>query len=78
MPDKMGDILVGIMVIVVGVLMIRYRWQQSRHAMEFQNKVFGFNFGERDIRISTYIYIIGGIYSIAWGILVLTGVIKPH
>ena len=65
------DIIVGLICILVGCIAIIYRTPYAQKIIDFQNTVWSFNFGERDIKMSKIVIIIVGCASIVFGFLLV-------
>jgi hypothetical protein len=72
----MKQIVYGLIVITFGVLAIVFRDIQSREYIRFQNRVFNFKFGQKEIDMTKFGYLVLGIVFIITGILTLFGIGK--
>lgn len=63
------ETIVGLISIVVGCIAIIFRTPYAQKIIEFQNRVWSFNFGERDIKISKIVIIIVGCGFMLFGFL---------
>lgn len=73
----MKDIVVEIVSIIFGAFIVINRSQWSRKAIEFQNKKFGFHFGEKEVRATVFVYLLVGSAFIIMGILSIFGILEP-
>ena len=73
----MNKILFGLLAITAGSYIVVFRSRRARYDIEFQNKTFGFHFGEKDIRRTTYVYAVIGIALVGMGIMIMLGIIEP-
>ena len=69
--------LVDIIYIIAGSALIIFRSWLAERAIDFQNTVWGFNFGEREIKATKFGAIIGGLAFITFSLLSLFEVIQP-
>ena len=61
--------IVGIICVIVGCLAIIFRTWLAGAFVEFQNKFWGFHFGEREIKANKILLPILGVCAIAIGLL---------
>jgi hypothetical protein len=61
--EARSGVVVGIIGIVVGVLLVVFRRPFARDAVSHQNDLLGFRFGERELRRTSYMAVLGGISS---------------
>lgn len=66
--------LLKIAPIIIGIVLILVRRQYAEQTMDFQNRTFGFNFGEKEIYASERALILIGFVLILVGVLALFGV----
>ena len=67
----MNGAIVGILAIILGFCVVVFRKPFAREAIRQQNDFFGFRFGEREVRRTEYIAMLGGISSIGFGVYIL-------
>lgn len=67
------DQLFGIIFVILGTVMAFFNKYLSRYAIDEQNRVWGFKFGEREIKITRPFILIGGILFSAIGISTFFG-----
>ena len=67
--------MAGIIAILAGSLIIVFRSWFANNIIEAQNRVWGYNFGEREIKASKFVAFLVGICAIVWGLLVLFRII---
>ncbi len=68
------NIIIGTIMVVAGVGLIIFREKFAQEAVSFQNKAFGFRFGQRTIDIGKLAIIPFSMIIIFWGILTLAGI----
>jgi len=68
--------IVGIITILAGSLAIIFRSRLANNMIEFQNRVWGFNFGEREIKAGEIWLPIFGVCAIVFGLLFLFQIIQ--
>jgi hypothetical protein len=67
----MDRIIVGIVAITAGVILIIFKQKFIRDSIGFQNKAFGFHFGQKEIDAGLRLAPMFGIVFIAMGIFFL-------
>ncbi len=67
----MGGIEFGIIVLIIGMTCLLFNKFVAQWHIEFQNRFFGYDFGDRERRISRFFFILGGIVSSLIGALIL-------
>jgi len=70
--------VVAVLVIIMGFYILIYRTQWSFKAIEQQNKIFGFSFGKKDIKATSFVGLLVGLAFIVIGALTLFGIIEPE
>ncbi len=68
--------IIGVIIMAVGFCLILFRQQFVQYVVSFQNKTFGFHFGQRTIDLHVWFAIPFGIFIVIIGILVIAGVWK--
>ena len=66
----------GVIAVVFGSYLAIFSKREARGAIDFQNRKLGFNFGDRDVRYSRFLYLVGGILFVIWGLMVVSGTIE--
>lgn len=72
----MSGMGIGIVGVILGLVMLMFRKPFARSAMRQQNEVFGFRFGEREVRISEYVIFLVAIFFVVFGFLSLLGILE--
>ena len=67
----MNQFMIGIIAIVAGSAVIIFRKRLVRESITFQNKVFGFRFGEKEVKMGDWLAPLAGAGFIITGILSL-------
>jgi hypothetical protein len=73
----MGRIVIGVWLLAAAFLVVAFRKICARQCIEWQNKSWGFHFGERSIRASEVVITAFGILWIIFALLLLLGIIQP-
>jgi hypothetical protein len=71
----MRDVIPGCVALLVGCLLLLFHKASARRAMQDQNRLWGFHFGEREVRISQVISIIVGAGFAILGLLAILGIV---
>ena len=69
------DTIVNIVFLLAGIAMIIWRKQYTRFIIESQNRVWGYKFGNREIRATKFVIILVGTGFIVSSLLALFGLI---
>ncbi len=69
----MKQVLLGLFAICIGCLLIFFRKAYARYVIREQNRIWGFKFGETQVKISEIVAILVGTGFIFWGIMVASG-----
>ncbi len=72
----MGNVVNGAALVAIGCALIIFRKPFTKISVGFQNSVFHFHFGEKDIMLGYWLVPIFGLVFIVGGILVLLGIAK--
>lgn len=67
--------IIGIISILAGSLAIIFRSRLANNLVEFQNRVWGFHFGEKEIKANKILLPLFGVCAIAIGLLFLFQII---
>ncbi len=70
------NIIIGIIIMAIGVGSVIFRRPFIQYIVSFQNKAFGFHFGQRTIDLHAWFAIPFGILLTIIGLLSLIGVIE--
>ncbi len=73
--ETMEETVVGLISMIVGFLMVVFHKRFGRLTVEFQNRFWGFHFGDREARASGIIAIIVGAWFIIVGFLAFMKII---
>jgi len=68
----------NLLFIIFGVLMLIFRKSFASLIIEFQNKVWGFKYGEREKKASIFVIVIVGLGFITLSVLAIFGVIHKR
>jgi hypothetical protein len=66
----MGKFILGTVIIIVGLVAIGFRDKLVRNSIEYQNRAFGFHFGEEEIKAGKRTAPIIGVACIIMGLWV--------
>jgi hypothetical protein len=61
--------LISLGLIAAGSLLLITHDRYARYVIKYQNKAWGFHFGEREIKASKFVIIFVGFALIVWGVL---------
>lgn len=75
---NLEQFIVGSIIIIIGAAAIIFRKPYARYLVSYQNKTFGFKFGESQVTSGRFVIIIVGTVSMIVGILILLGVIHQR
>jgi uncharacterized membrane protein YqhA len=67
----MSRIIEGVILLSVSVLLVRYRYQFARSDIEFQNKTFHFNFGQKEIENSVRMGVVFAVLCALIGVVLI-------
>jgi hypothetical protein len=68
-------VIVGTLLIIAGFAIVVFRLWLARDTITFQNKTFGYKFGEKEIRATIYLNFLIGALFIVIGVLTLFGIL---
>lgn len=71
----MEKVILGSITIIIGCIIIIFRDRFVCSSIEFQNRAFGFHFGEKEIKAGKRSAPIIGVAFIIMGVLTLVGVL---
>jgi hypothetical protein len=71
----MESIVVGTVSVIVGIALVVFNERFARFAMAEQNRVWGFHFGEREVRITRYIAVLCGLVFVILGVITVAGIL---
>ena len=75
--DKLQGHLLEIAIsFILALLLLYFRDRLARLIVNFQNTVWGFHYGEREIRATKFVAVIVACFLILLDILVVLGIIK--
>jgi hypothetical protein len=72
----MSQSILGCIAVVAGICIIVARKRLARESMAFQNKVFKFHFGEKEVKASEFVVIVSGVGFIVLGALAMLNIVK--
>lgn len=64
--------------VLIAITAILHRKKIARDVIEYQNRTWGFHFGEREIRASEFVIVVTGITIVLLSALSLLGLIKSR
>lgn len=71
----MDQLIEGLGCIAVGIVLMIFRTKLAEHVIKFQNDAFKFRFGKREVEMSEFVTIVGSVFVIILGILLILGIV---
>lgn len=72
----MEAIIFGLLGVIIGFMLIKYRVSFARYLVDQQNSLWWFHFGNREARISEIVAVIVGAGFFIVGLLLILGLAK--